>query len=527
MKASMSLSKTLLQKLDDALLARQIREGFCLLDRVARELMRLHPRDLHAAAYLLNLAQWVDLGYRDHHFIEQLLARFSNVRHANMKLTDFVQFRMSEAFLAFATEDVDKAISILAGILALEHEIARPRLIFVTHFWKGRAHRKKGEYGLAVQHILAAKESALKLQAPKLAAVVQIHESWLLFQRGERTKAFDLLKEAETELKPIGHSLSLGNIESARGRFVRRSGEYAKALEHFDRAIAIYSKHFPRHPNLARALVNAAYVKRLIALDLVHKITQGRARGVQHDKYLSICQEALTLLKQAEEIYVLQKHQSGIGAVLVNAGHLHLDRGDIDRASQEAIKAFQVGEKKQDHILMSRARILQANIKNLMVEEQVGEVDDLANHASMARRYSDEAVALAQQTQNKRLLAGAYIACGLTSANEFYEEWDVAKHFASLAGELLSPDDRDHLSKEILALKSRILRATGIDQTLRLWSDGLTGDKTFQQVTEEFAEIVIPKVWIREDRKVSRVAKKLSISPKKVRRILRNVQLQH
>jgi hypothetical protein len=60
-----------------------------------------------------------------------------------------------------------------------------------------------------------------------------------------------------------------------------------------------------------------------------------------------------------------------------------------------------------------------------------------------------------------------------------------------------------------------------------LWSDGLTGDKTFQQVTEEFAEIVIPKVWIREDRKVSRVAKKLSISPKKVRRILRNVQLQH
>jgi hypothetical protein len=126
---------------------------------------------------------------------------------------------------------------------------------------------------------------------------------------------------------------------------------------------------------------------------------------------------------------------------------------------------------------MSRARILQANIKNLMVEEQVGEVDDLANHASMARRYSDEAVALAQQTQNKRLLAGAYIACGLTSANEFYEEWDVAKHFASLAGELLSPDDRDHLSKEILALKSRILRATGIDQTLRLWSGGLPGTK--------------------------------------------------
>jgi DNA-binding NtrC family response regulator len=39
-------------------------------------------------------------------------------------------------------------------------------------------------------------------------------------------------------------------------------------------------------------------------------------------------------------------------------------------------------------------------------------------------------------------------------------------------------------------------------------------------MTEEFARIVIPKVWEREDRKVARVAKKLSISPKKVRRIL-------
>jgi hypothetical protein len=39
-------------------------------------------------------------------------------------------------------------------------------------------------------------------------------------------------------------------------------------------------------------------------------------------------------------------------------------------------------------------------------------------------------------------------------------------------------------------------------------------------LTEQFAEIVIPKVWEKEDRKVARVAKRLSVSPKKVRRIL-------
>jgi DNA-binding NtrC family response regulator len=39
-------------------------------------------------------------------------------------------------------------------------------------------------------------------------------------------------------------------------------------------------------------------------------------------------------------------------------------------------------------------------------------------------------------------------------------------------------------------------------------------------MTEEFARIVIPKIWEREGRKISKVAEKLSISPKKVRRIL-------
>lgn len=55
------------------------------------------------------------------------------------------------------------------------------------------------------------------------------------------------------------------------------------------------------------------------------------------------------------------------------------------------------------------------------------------------------------------------------------------------------------------------------------WSEGMLGDKTFQQIAEGSAEIVIPKVWIREDKKFAREAERLSISPKNVRRVLRNV----
>jgi tetratricopeptide (TPR) repeat protein len=521
----MPLTIALLNKLDKALLDRQASEGFRLLDRAGVAADDFDPHGPHAASFLLSLAQWVDLGYRDHHLIDRLVARFAGVDRAEMKLADFIRLRIAEAFQAFASEDADTAISILERVLAIQFDLTDSKQVFVAHYWKGRAHRQKGEYELAMRHILEAKKTAQQLHAPRLVAVVEIHESWMLFQRGRRKEAFRLLDDAERELKQTGHDLSLGNIASARGRYVRRSGEYAKALEHFQQAIAIYSRHSPQHSNLARALVNAAYVKRLIAIDLSHSAREGRARGVQHDRYLRICADALDLLHRAGEIYALNHHRSGSGSVLVNAGHLHLDRDDIDRASEEAAKAFALGQVKHDVILMSRARTLQAAIKNKQVEEQVGEAEDIASFANAAAQFADEAIAFAQQTQNKRLLAGAYIARGSTAANDFFEDWESAKQFSSVAGDLLSPDDRDHLSKELAVLKSRILRAIGIDETLRSWSDGLTGEKTFQQVTEEFAEIVIPKVWLRENRNISRVAAKLSISPKKVRRILRSVKL--
>jgi hypothetical protein len=77
--------------------------------------------------------------------------------------------------------------------------------------------------------------------------------------------------------------------------------------------------------------------------------------------------------------------------------------------------------------------------------------------------------------------------------------------------------------EDIHTLKARTLRTGSVNPVLRAWSEGSVGDKTFQQITEEFAELIVPKVWEREGRKVSRVATRLSMSPKKVRRILDRV----
>ena len=86
--------------------------------------------------------------------------------------------------------------------------------------------------------------------------------------------------------------------------------------------------------------------------------------------------------------------------------------------------------------------------------------------------------------------------------------------------------DRSHSSsfvwRELQDLKRKLRGAGNINSTLREWSQGIVGNKSFQQVSEEFAGIVIPKVWRREGCKVARVAARFSISPKKVRRILRD-----
>jgi hypothetical protein len=125
------------------------------------------------------------------------------------------------------------------------------------------------------------------------------------------------------------------------------------------------------------------------------------------------------------------------------------------------------------------------------------------------------------------LLAGAYIVSGMVAASDFFKEWEEARRCEMESAALLRSYDRDHLSEALAVLKLRVMRSIGIDETLRAWSQGIVGRKTFQQMTEEFAEVVIPQVWIREGKKVSRVAERLSISPKKVRRILRNVGALH
>jgi tetratricopeptide (TPR) repeat protein len=538
----MSVRAGFVEELRQALRLRRISAGLAMLPESVQALNTLEAADPEAAALLLVMAQWVDVGYRDYRLLDSLLLKFPACERSKLPLESYLRVRLVEAFRALSAAEVDAAIETLEFVQQAARDLADEQVVTLAHFWKGRAHRKKGEYEVALRHIVAAREMAERSPDDGMfTAVIQTHEAWLLFQKGMRKEALRLLAQAEAALAVTDHYLALGNIESARGRITRRAGEYARALEHFDKAIAIYTQADPNHVNIARTLVNAAYAKRVLALQLRKRIDaqvrmqnqrsgEGRGqaangRGGLRARHQQICQEAMEQLQRAREIFALHNHSVGLGSVVLNAGYLHMDRGDIDSAAVEAQEAYKMGVEKNDHILMARARVLQTATENARVEEGVGEEADAALHANHAHEYSEEALALSRQTQNRPLLASAFIARGMTAANDFFQEWELAKRCASEAAESIGAGENDHLLDELAALKSHIMQASGINDTLRAWSEGMVGGKTFQQITEEFAEIVIPKVWMREERKISRVAACLSVSPKKVRRILRNAGL--
>lgn len=158
----------------------------------------------------------------------------------------------------------------------------------------------------------------------------------------------------------------------------------------------------------------------------------------------------------------------------------------------------------------------------MMTIAAAGNVSSRVPPSQLACEFARQALESSKHTQNRRLIAKAQITLGLALCLGFPEDLEAAQRCAHEAAAVLKPGQQDYVWRELQDLK-RKLRGTGnINLTLREWSHGIVGNKSFQQVSEEFAAIVISKVWRREGCRVARVAARLSISPKKVRRILRD-----
>lgn len=533
---SAEISDEFLAQLKEDLVCRRVAHGFARLEEHRHLLSSFNPESKNAALFAGYLAQWVDVGYQRPSLVKELVSRFSRDVRTRLPLHDYLHLRMAEGMVAMTGEITEEALCHFDFVLSLEQETDDQELLSIANFWKGRCLRMKGEYDQALAFAVKGRDLALKLDHPPMSAVMRVLESWLLFQKGNAKEAIEILQSAEAVLSKSDDFLTLGNIHSSYGRIARRQGRYQHAIESFTTAIALYRKLDPLHRNVARSLNNMAYVKRLIALQLRRKIDaeaarrrkaatrgvtpNGKGKASYRVRFEKLHLEALAELGEAQTIYEKYGNHHGLGSVHLNHGYLHLDNGDLDDAEKEAETAFHLGEARHDHILMARSRLLRCMIENARVEEGIGESTEPGSHAHLAQDFAQEAIELAKHTENRRLLAYAHIWQGLTYSNRFFNDLESARLSHDQAVALSKGVHAEGAWDDLQTLNSRVLRAGSVNPTLRAWSQGSVGDKTFQQITEEFAELIIPKVWEREGRKISRVATRLSISPKKVRRIL-------
>ncbi|HWF45925.1 MAG TPA: hypothetical protein VG168_02880 [Bryobacteraceae bacterium] len=529
-----------LDRLRCCLLNRQIGSGVGILTEFREGLEALDPSESAAGLAVGTLAQWVDVGFDDSGLLADLIGRFDTRQRNRLSLADYVHLRMAEARTAMAGEDTAEALRHLDFVLTMQGELEDQVLIAIADFWKARCFRRSGEYDRALEVIQRANELAVRLGTVHLGAVIRTVEGWLMFQKGKPKEASRLLQEANATLRECDDYIALGNIQSAYGRMARREGRYDHALQHFEASIDFFQKRAGLEGYLARSLTNIAQAKRLLALQIRRNMdaewelrrhsedgrrVEGQPKAARLERMHQLLRQAQADLARAALIYDRGNTHHGSGNVRVNAAYIQLDRGNFDGAEDAAREAFELGATKADYILMCRARILQALVGNARFEEQIGEGEDSTRYAQVAHDCATEAVELAKHTQSRRLLGRAHICQGLTLVNGFFNNPELARVCLDRAETYLEQDRHDALWEEFLTLKTKILRAGTPDPNLRAWSEGAVGDKTLQEVVIEFEELLIPKVWEREDRKVSRVARRLSVSPKKVRRILRRLGL--
>ena len=253
-----ALPEGFLAQLRDDLVSRRIGQGIDRLASIgARSRLLIRRKKTRPPWWGCWRSGWT-LALTRPQLVSDLLSRFPQVSRASLPLCDYLHLRMAEGFVAMYGEDCENAIRHFETVLSFESEVQDKEMLAIANFWIARCQRKMGRYESALKYVVKGKDLALNLQLPKMAAIGQVLESWLMFQEGKPEEARRILKEAETALLDTDDFVTRGNIQSAYGRIARRQGRYEQALQHFANSIEEYKKRNPQHRNLARALANIA-----------------------------------------------------------------------------------------------------------------------------------------------------------------------------------------------------------------------------------------------------------------------------
>src|SRR4051794_21747449 len=179
----LEITEPLLCQLDDDLGNRRIAVGIARVEDHLDNFRHLSPDHPHAGRVASCLAQWVDVGFAGPQLVRESLSRFAPAARAQLPVREYIHLEMAEGFLAMSEEEPDEGIRHLDVVLAMGAQFHENVLLPVANFWKGRCLRRKGDYDEALTYTLRGDTLANELGYPKMAAVMRVLQSWLLFQK--------------------------------------------------------------------------------------------------------------------------------------------------------------------------------------------------------------------------------------------------------------------------------------------------------------------------------------------------------
>jgi tetratricopeptide (TPR) repeat protein len=413
------ISDDFVDRLGEAIATRELKLVTKLLAKWDYRTVLLSPGEKNAARLLSYYAQWVDFDSSYLPKVEHLLGEFRRVPRSKLTALEFAHLGTAEGLVRFHDEQYDDAVKRFSEVMRCADHMDERDLMALSRYYLARCFWKKGNYHVAKGCAQQAREIDEGSHRRKRVAAIQMVEGWLSFLSGSMPEARQLLGEAEQELKhtePINH----GNVLSFYGRLYLKEELYDKALKYFWKAILVYREGSPKHRNVARTHANIASVYYLRA-------GQVPASPASRQKLLQLRLKAFEHLDAAEYLYNedSRRNHRGLGRVHHLRALLYTSANEIDRARDEAEKAYDLGLVKEDHIIMGRAkRVLWKATPNVF--------EGLA--------LSFEALLHAEQTENRTLRARAYVNLGSNLLK--ISEVDQGKKYLHDGHRCLTPDER-------------------------------------------------------------------------------------
>src|ERR1700688_1482659 len=201
-----------LAQIKDDIANRRIEAGLRCLTAHQQILESVQLRQNNSVILLGYFAQWVDVGFPGRPLLKQLLSHFGSASPESLTLLEYAHLRMADGLVAMSEEEFAKAIKNFNTVLTLENEISDKQMISIANFWMGRCLRRQGRYEDALGFLATARDLAMQLEYPTMAAVRQVVEGWIPSQKGHPEQAAKILGEAEEVLADTDDYVTLGNI---------------------------------------------------------------------------------------------------------------------------------------------------------------------------------------------------------------------------------------------------------------------------------------------------------------------------